>query len=120
MGSIALDTTQPVGGTALTMLLVSLAFLPVAVVMGLFSIRFSAQLINRFGPLAVLVAGQVVIADNLYGALDNARSDTIWAIVIFVFLALPGVALAGLFAHGATVPIFLPHDRFSLSPSLSA
>jgi putative ABC transport system permease protein len=47
-------------------------------------------------------AGQVVIADNLYGALDTARSDTIWAIVIFVFLALPGVALAGLFARGAT------------------
>jgi putative ABC transport system permease protein len=47
-------------------------------------------------------AGQVVVADNLYGALDTARSDTIWAIVIFVFLALPGVALAGLFARGAT------------------
>ncbi|MDB5058841.1 MAG: transporter integral rane protein, partial [Chloroflexi bacterium] len=47
-------------------------------------------------------AGQVVVADNLFGALDTARSDTIWAIVIFVFLALPGVALAGLFARGAT------------------
>jgi MFS family permease len=41
---------------------IGLAFLPVAVVMGLFSVRFSAQLINRFGPLAVLVSGQVVIA----------------------------------------------------------
>jgi len=41
---------------------IGLAFLPVAVVMGLFSVRFSALLINRFGPLAVLVAGQVVIA----------------------------------------------------------
>src|SRR5712692_5641037 len=40
---------------------IGLAFLPVAVVMGLFSVRFSAQLINRFGPLAVLVSGQVVI-----------------------------------------------------------
>ena len=47
-------------------------------------------------------AGQVVVADNLFGALDTARTDTIWAIVIFVFLALPGVALAGLFARGAT------------------
>jgi putative ABC transport system permease protein len=47
-------------------------------------------------------AGQVVVADNLSGALDQARSDTIWAIVIFVFLALPGVALAGVFARGAT------------------
>ncbi len=41
---------------------IGLAFLPVAVVMGLFSVRFSAQLINRFGPLAVLVSGQMVIA----------------------------------------------------------
>jgi MFS family permease len=41
---------------------IGLAFLPVAVVMGLFSVRFSAQLINRFGPLPVLVSGQVVIA----------------------------------------------------------
>lgn len=47
-------------------------------------------------------AGQVVIADNLYGALDTAKSDAMWAIVIFVFLALPGVALAGLFTRGAT------------------
>src|SRR5712671_1115910 len=44
---------------------IGLAFLPVAVVMGLFSVRFSAQLINRFGPLAVLVSGQVVIAAAL-------------------------------------------------------
>jgi EmrB/QacA subfamily drug resistance transporter len=41
---------------------IGLGFLPVAIVMGLFSVRFSALLINRFGPLAVLVAGQLVIA----------------------------------------------------------
>jgi MFS family permease len=40
---------------------IGLAFLPVAVVMGLFSVRFSAQLINRFGPLPMLVTGQAVI-----------------------------------------------------------
>src|SRR5258708_1118842 len=40
---------------------IGLGFLPVAVVMGLFSVRFSALLINRFGPLPVLVAGQAVI-----------------------------------------------------------
>ena len=40
---------------------IGLGFLPVAVVMGLFSVRFSALLINRFGPLAVLVSGQIVI-----------------------------------------------------------
>ena len=41
---------------------IGLAFLPVAVVMALFSVRFSAVLISRFGPLAVLVAGQLLIA----------------------------------------------------------
>src|SRR5205807_8290997 len=42
-------------------LAIGLAFLPVAIVMGLFSIRFSALLINRFVPNAVLAAGQAVI-----------------------------------------------------------
>jgi len=41
---------------------IGLGFLPVAVVMGLFSIRFSARLIARFGALRVLGAGQVVLA----------------------------------------------------------
>jgi len=41
---------------------IGLGFLPVAVVMGLFSIRFSARLIARFGALRVLGAGQVVVA----------------------------------------------------------
>ena len=40
---------------------IGLGFLPVAVVMGLFSIRFSARLIARFGALRVLGAGQVVV-----------------------------------------------------------
>ncbi|HKW69435.1 MAG TPA: MFS transporter [Candidatus Dormibacteraeota bacterium] len=39
---------------------IGLAFLPVAVVMALFSVRFSAQLIARFGAGAMLGAGQVV------------------------------------------------------------
>ena len=39
---------------------IGLAFLPVAVVMALFSIRFSAQLIGRFGAGPMLVAGQTV------------------------------------------------------------
>ena len=39
---------------------IGLAFLPVAVVMALFSIRFSAQLIGRFGAGPMLVAGQAV------------------------------------------------------------
>ena len=39
---------------------IGLAFLPVAVVMAMFSVRFSAQLIGRFGPFAMLGAGQTV------------------------------------------------------------
>jgi EmrB/QacA subfamily drug resistance transporter len=41
---------------------IGLAFLPVAVCMGLLSVRFSARLVMRFGAQRVLLAGQVVIA----------------------------------------------------------
>jgi MFS family permease len=44
---------------------IGLAFLPVAVVMGAFSARFSAQLVMRFGAFPVMVAGQVVVAAAL-------------------------------------------------------
>jgi EmrB/QacA subfamily drug resistance transporter len=44
---------------------IGLAFLPVAAVMALFSVRLSAQLIGRFGAWAMLVAGQVVLAAAL-------------------------------------------------------
>src|SRR6202521_5034137 len=67
-----------------------LAFLPVAVVMGLFSIRFSAQLINRFGPLAVLVAGQVVIATAL-AILGFGPANADYAVHLMVPLALLGL-----------------------------
>jgi EmrB/QacA subfamily drug resistance transporter len=56
MGSLDLERVLGYGPMA-----IGLAFLPVAVVMALFSIRLSAQLIDRFGPLAVLVAGQAVL-----------------------------------------------------------
>jgi len=56
MASLDLERVLGYGPMAL-----GLAFLPVTVVMGLFSLRFSALLINRVGPLAVLVAGQAVI-----------------------------------------------------------
>ncbi|HKW71814.1 MAG TPA: MFS transporter [Candidatus Dormibacteraeota bacterium] len=39
---------------------IGLAFLPVAIVMAAFSVRFSAQLIARFGAGAMLAAGQLV------------------------------------------------------------
>jgi len=57
LGSLDLQRVLGYGPMA-----IGLAFLPVAVVMALFSIRFSAQLITRFGPLAVLASGQVVVA----------------------------------------------------------
>src|SRR5436853_1763779 len=44
---------------------IGLAFLPVAAVMAVFSIWFSARLINRFGPVRILFAGQLVIAAAL-------------------------------------------------------
>jgi EmrB/QacA subfamily drug resistance transporter len=69
---------------------IGLAFLPVAVVMGLFSIRFSAQLINRFGPLAVLISGQVVIAMAL-AILGFGPANADYAVHLLVPLALLGL-----------------------------
>jgi len=69
---------------------IGLAFLPVAVVMGLFSVRFSAQLINRFGPLAVLVSGQVVIAVALT-VLGLGPSVASYPVHLLVPLALLGL-----------------------------
>ena len=57
VGSLDLERVQGYGP-----LEIGLAFLPVAVVMGLFSIRLSSQLITRFGPLAMLIAGESVVA----------------------------------------------------------
>jgi EmrB/QacA subfamily drug resistance transporter len=69
---------------------IGLAFLPIAVVMGLFSIRFSAQLINRFGPLAVLVSGQAVIAIAL-AMLGFGPANASYAVHLLVPLALLGL-----------------------------
>ena len=69
---------------------IGLAFLPVAVVMGLFSIRFSAMLINRFGPFAVLVSGQVVIVVAL-AVLGFGPTYANYAIHLMVPLALLGL-----------------------------
>src|SRR4029077_7737333 len=69
---------------------IGLAFLPVAVVMGLFSIRFSAQLINRFGPLAVLVSGQLVIATAL-AVLALGPVDASYPVHLMIQLALLGL-----------------------------
>src|SRR5881397_457665 len=55
LGSLDLERVLGYGPMA-----IGLAFLPVAIVMALFSLRFSAQLIARFGAGAMLVTGQVV------------------------------------------------------------
>jgi EmrB/QacA subfamily drug resistance transporter len=57
LGSLDLQRVLGYGPMA-----IGLAFLPVAVVMGVFGIRFSADLIGRFGPRKVLISGQVVVA----------------------------------------------------------
>jgi EmrB/QacA subfamily drug resistance transporter len=69
---------------------IGLGFLPVAVVMGLFSVRFSALLINRFGPFAVLVSGQVVIAVAL-ATLGLGPTNENYAIHLLVPMALLGL-----------------------------
>jgi len=69
---------------------IGLGFLPVAVVMGLFSVRFSAMLINRFGPLAVLVSGQVVIVVALT-VLGFGPTNANYAVHLMVPLALLGL-----------------------------
>jgi EmrB/QacA subfamily drug resistance transporter len=71
-------------------LAIGLAFLPVAVVMGFFSVRFSALLINRFGPLTVLVAGQMVIVVALT-MLGFGPANANYAIHFLVPLALLGL-----------------------------
>src|SRR6266851_791820 len=69
---------------------IGLAFLPVAVVMGLFSVRFSALLVNRFGPLTVLVSGQMVIVVALT-MLGFGPANANYAIHFLVPLALLGL-----------------------------
>src|ERR1700682_3283398 len=69
---------------------IGLGFLPVAVVMGLFSVRFSALLINRFGALAMLVCGQAVIATAL-ALLGFGPGDQVYATHILVPMALLGL-----------------------------
>ena len=85
MGSLDLERVLGYGPMA-----IGLAFLPVAVVMGLFSIRFSALLINRFGPVAVLGAGQVVVAAALT-MLALGPTNASYPIHLMVPLALLGL-----------------------------
>jgi len=69
---------------------IGLGFLPVAVVMGLFSIRFSARLIARFGALRVLGAGQVVVALALV-ALGFGPTTPDYPVHLMIPLAMLGL-----------------------------
>jgi MFS family permease len=71
---------------------IGLGFLPVALVMGLFSVRFSAQLINRFGPLAMLITGQAIIAVALvwFGLGPTFSNYAIHMLVPMSLLGLGG------------------------------
>ena len=85
LGSLDFERVQGYGPMA-----IGLAFLPVAVVMALFSVRFSAQLIGRFGPTAMLVAGQAVALVAL-GAIAVAPMHPDYFIHLLVPMALLGL-----------------------------
>jgi EmrB/QacA subfamily drug resistance transporter len=85
LGSLDLERVLGYGPMA-----IGLAFLPVAIVMGLFSLRLSAQLINKFGPLAILVSGQVVVAAAL-AMLGLGPTNGGYATYLLVPLALLGL-----------------------------
>src|SRR5205823_4138794 len=46
--------------------------------------------------LEARLAGAALVGDNLAATLDAARSDALYAQVLFLFLGLPGAVLAGL------------------------
>jgi len=54
----------------------------------------AAAISGRANRLAVTLAGGALVADNLGAALSAAREDAIYARLLVVLLALPGVALA--------------------------
>ena len=87
MASLDLERVLGYGPLAL-----GLAFMPVTVAMGLFSLRFSALLINRFGAVTVLVAGQTVILGALawLGLGPTAANYTINLLVPLALLGLGG------------------------------
>jgi putative ABC transport system permease protein len=51
------------------------------------------QLAHR---VEALFAGDVAVADNLAARLNGVRSDALYARVLFLFLGLPGIVVAGL------------------------
>src|SRR5207302_6642035 len=71
-------------------LALGLGFLPVALVMGAFSIRFAAGLVMRFGAFRVLLAGQLVIALALF-ILGLGPEQVVYARDLLLPMALLGL-----------------------------
>jgi putative ABC transport system permease protein len=57
-----------------------------------------AQVVGRAKNLEAVLAGAGLVGDNVGAQLDAARSDAIYAQLLFVLLGLPGAILAGLLA----------------------
>ncbi|MGZ4129108.1 MAG: FtsX-like permease family protein, partial [Actinomycetota bacterium] len=55
-----------------------------------------AQVVGRAKNLEAALSGSGLIGDNLAARLDAARSDAVYAQLLFLFLGLPGVVLAAL------------------------
>jgi EmrB/QacA subfamily drug resistance transporter len=85
LGSLDLERVLGYGPMA-----IGLAFLPVAAVMAVFSIWFSARLIARFGPSRVLMTGQLVVAAAL-AILGLGPSNPSYPIHLLLPLALLGL-----------------------------
>jgi EmrB/QacA subfamily drug resistance transporter len=85
LGSLDLEHVLGYGPMA-----IGLAFLPVAIVMAVFSIRLSAELISRFGPVRILLVGQAVIGAALLAlGLGPVRAE--YPIHLLVPLGLLGL-----------------------------
>lgn len=57
-----------------------------------------AQVVGAAKNLEAALAGGGLIGNNLAARLDGARADAIYAQILFLFLGLPGVIIAGLLA----------------------
>jgi putative ABC transport system permease protein len=57
-----------------------------------------AQVIGRAKNLEAALAGGGLVGNNLAAQLDGARTDAIYAELLFLFLGLPGVIIAALLA----------------------
>lgn len=55
-----------------------------------------SDVLGRANNMEVKLAGSGLVGNNLAATLGAARSDALYAQVLFVFLGLPGVVLAGL------------------------